>query len=1174
MKKLLFIALCLVTTLCSAQLNLPFGIDVLTSKPVDAKYYNNTGATYTGTAQVLSELAAGERSIGLTVNVSGVEYWFKDGITNGDLVEKLITFTLASGNGTTANGNSVDVGGNATNDIIITTGNRFKVGGSTNFLDWAATDFNVTVDGATKSISLNSGGNDEIHIDNGGSNVINVKPTGIQVDTDDLLVNSGASATIVVVDDIQLTASDVNANAVNVDLRGTSDWYGYSDNQIKLTTANLSTITLNPTETVIDGNGTGTAYGKVSVGGNYATIEAATGTTGGDNQTGIGLVPTGINVTAHTPTNSTSIDITGSAYTAALSAGSLSLSGSSAGKTNTIGFSNAGGISLSSGGSANSLINLYSQNSGGANHTQVDMSPTVSFLEGDKWELAGTALTIPTTGSITSKAYVLGAKTFTGKQTFVGTSTLAPLNLGSIAGNPSSFTNGDIWHNTTANHVYARINGTSYQLDQQSVPLTNGSGTTAGSTNIGLGGNLTGNVFIDGAEAGLDDPTQQKFSIRAKNLSFVTDNNTGIFIAGADGHADSPEDASGGFDPYAIAIASGGYLNLSSGADIEIQPLGNLQLGNIPLDASATQVLTINTTTGYVSHAAMPSGGGGGGTVSNVTITQPAAGITVTNSGVAQTPTPSSTIALANDLAGLEGLSSTGMSARTATDTWALRTITGTTNQITVTNGGGVAGNPTLSLPSSLVLPSATTATTQSASNGTASVATCLYVDNAILGQRTKEATKYASTAALPSIVYANGSSGVGATITGVALAAISLDGSSPSLNDRVLIKNQASTFQNGIYTVTQTGSGVAVFILTRAVDFDQAADIQTGDNVFITSGSTLGTTTWTYNAGDNPVMGTDPITFVQIAGQGSFTSGNGITITGTSIAINTSVTVDKTTAQALTNKDLTSGTNTFPTLNQNTTGSAATLTTSRAIYGNNFNGGSDLSQIIASTYGGTGNGFTKFTGPSASEKTFTLPDASATILTNNAAVTVGQGGTNATSAGITAFNNISGYTASGATGTTSTNLVFSTGAALTDPTSNTQSSSDNSTKVATDAFVKAAAPKYFPVACSDLTTALTTGTGKAYFRVPKAFTITDIRASLLTAQASGSILTIDIKESGTTIFSTKPTFDNTEKTTTTAATAYVLSDTSLADDAEITFDISQVGTSGAAGLIITIIGY
>lgn len=71
----------------------------------------------------------------------------------------------------------------------------------------------------------------------------------------------------------------------------------------------------------------------------------------------------------------------------------------------------------------------------------------------------------------------------------------------------------------------------------------------------------------------------------------------------------------------------------------------------------------------------------------------------------------------------------------------------------------------------------------------------------------------------------------------------------------------------------------------------------------------------------------------------------------------------------------------TFPILNQSTTGSAASLTTPRAIYGNNFDGTAALAQIIASTFGGTGNGFTKFSGPLTTEKTKTLSDASDTIL-------------------------------------------------------------------------------------------------------------------------------------------------------------------------------------------------
>jgi hypothetical protein len=77
-----------------------------------------------------------------------------------------------------------------------------------------------------------------------------------------------------------------------------------------------------------------------------------------------------------------------------------------------------------------------------------------------------------------------------------------------------------------------------------------------------------------------------------------------------------------------------------------------------------------------------------------------------------------------------------------------------------------------------------------------------------------------------------------------------------------------------------------------------------------------------------------------------------------------------------------------------NTSGSAATLTTPRAIYGNNFDGSAALTQIIASTYGGTGNGFTKFTGATTAEKTYTLPNSNATLLYDGGALGTPSGGT------------------------------------------------------------------------------------------------------------------------------------------------------------------------------------
>lgn len=113
-----------------------------------------------------------------------------------------------------------------------------------------------------------------------------------------------------------------------------------------------------------------------------------------------------------------------------------------------------------------------------------------------------------------------------------------------------------------------------------------------------------------------------------------------------------------------------------------------------------------------------------------------------------------------------------------------------------------------------------------------------------------------------------------------------------------------------------------------------------------------------------------------------------------------------------------------------------------------------------------------------------------------------------------------------------------------------------------------------FILACSDETTALTTGTAKVTFRMPYAFTVTAVRASVTTAP-TGATLNVDINEGGVSILSTVITIDASEKTSTTAATPAVISDASIADDAEITIDIDQVGSTVAgAGLKVYLIGH
>ena len=100
-----------------------------------------------------------------------------------------------------------------------------------------------------------------------------------------------------------------------------------------------------------------------------------------------------------------------------------------------------------------------------------------------------------------------------------------------------------------------------------------------------------------------------------------------------------------------------------------------------------------------------------------------------------------------------------------------------------------------------------------------------------------------------------------------------------------------------------------------------------------------------------------------------------------------------------------------------------------------------------------------------------------------------------------------------------------------------------------------------------------TTGTAKYSLRAPAAFTVTDVRASLNVAATGGTLFTVDINDSGTTILSTKITIDASELTSETAAAAPVVSDSAIADDALLTFDIDAIGSTlaGEGGKVCVI---
>lgn len=280
---------------------------------------------------------------------------------------------------------------------------------------------------------------------------------------------------------------------------------------------------------------------------------------------------------------------------------------------------------------------------------------------------------------------------------------------------------------------------------------------------------------------------------------------------------------------------------------------------------------------------------GNAGTVTSISATAPTAGITISGSPVTSSGTL--TFALANDLAAVEGLSSTGIAVRTAADTWATRSITNGTG-ITVSNGDGVSGNITITNSGVTSAVGTTNQVNVSASTGAVTfslpqnihagatpsfaqvsvavdptsalqVATKQYVDNAVTGLDFKQSVRVGTTANI--------------TLSGSQV----IDGVTVVAGNRVLVKDQSTASQNGIYVVS-------VGAWTRSTDADDLAEVTAGLFTFIEQGAVNSDSGWVLTS-DNPItVGTTALTFVQFTGTGQILAGSGLTKTGQSIDIGT----------------------------------------------------------------------------------------------------------------------------------------------------------------------------------------------------------------------------------------------------------------------------------------------
>jgi hypothetical protein len=398
-----------------------------------------------------------------------------------------------------------------------------------------------------------------------------------------------------------------------------------------------------------------------------------------------------------------------------------------------------------------------------------------------------------------------------------------------------------------------------------------------------------------------------------------------------------------------LAVANGG-----TGATTDSGARTNLGLGSIATQASNS----VSITGGAISNVTLTGTtiNGSLNTLSNI------ANASLTNSAVT---IGSSSLSLGGTLTSLAGVTISG----------ATNTLTNIANA-SLTNSSVTVGTTNIALgATSLTLGGLTSVAVTQDPVSALQLTTKQYVDGLVAsGIHFHEPVRVEATTAL-TVTYNNGTAGVGATLTNAGTqAALVLDGVTLSVSDRVLIYLQANQTQNGIYVVTNVGSGATNWVLTRASDantyvINSSAGLSEGSTVFVQQGTVAAGDTYTCNTPGVITFGTTNITFAQISSAQIYSAGTGLTLTGTVFSLtNTAVTAGSygsasavSTFTVNAQGQLTAASNTSIAINANqvTSGTLDTARLSGSYTGitgvGTLSTGTWNGSVISPTYGGTG---------------------------------------------------------------------------------------------------------------------------------------------------------------------------------------------------------------------------